>query len=67
MGFPTTSAIRRERGHVHCQAHQWTPTVNEEASEVWWVAPVDLDRFDIHPTMRRQLNDYLNKRYPVID
>lgn len=40
------------------------PTVNDEADAVRWVQPADLDRLDIHPSMRQQLNDYLNGRYP---
>jgi 8-oxo-dGTP pyrophosphatase MutT (NUDIX family) len=44
-----------------------TPTANDEASDVRWVSPGDLDNFDIHATMRRQLDDYLNNRYPVVD
>lgn len=43
------------------------PTVNEEASAVRWIEPTALDDYDIHPTMRRQLNDYLTGRYPVAD
>lgn len=44
-----------------------TPTINEEASAVRWVAPADLDRLDIHPTMRRQIDDHLSGRTPRID
>lgn len=44
-----------------------TPTTNEEASAVHWVDPSALDDYDIHPTMRRQLNDYLTGHYPVAD
>jgi 8-oxo-dGTP pyrophosphatase MutT (NUDIX family) len=36
-----------------------TPTVNDEADAVRWVAPDDLDGLDIHPRMRQQLADYL--------
>lgn len=43
------------------------PTTNEEASEVRWIEPTALDDYDVHPTMRRQLNDYLTGRYPVAD
>lgn len=43
------------------------PTVNDEASAVRWVAAVDLASYDIHPTMRRQIEDYLAGRYPVAD
>ncbi|MGB3438261.1 MAG: NUDIX domain-containing protein [Actinophytocola sp.] len=44
-----------------------TPSANDEASEVRWISPKELDNFDIHVTMRRQLDDYLNKRYPIVD
>lgn len=43
------------------------PAANDEASDVRWVAPAELDRLDIHPTMRRQLDDYLQGSYPTID
>jgi mutator protein MutT len=43
------------------------PAVNDEASDVRWVGPAELAKYDIHPTMRRQLDDYLNERYPVVD
>jgi 8-oxo-dGTP pyrophosphatase MutT (NUDIX family) len=43
------------------------PTVNDEASEVRWVAPDDLMNLDIHPTQWRQLNHYLNRAYPHFD
>ena len=44
-----------------------TPAENDEASDVRWISPEELDHFDIHVTMRRQLDDYLNKRYPIVD
>lgn len=43
------------------------PTVNAEASDVRWVPPTDLDQYDIHPTMRRQIDDYLSGHFPVCD
>jgi 8-oxo-dGTP pyrophosphatase MutT (NUDIX family) len=43
------------------------PSANDEASDVRWISPEDLERFDIHATMRRQLEDYLSERYPVVD
>ncbi|GAA0938753.1 NUDIX domain-containing protein [Nonomuraea longicatena] len=43
------------------------PEANDEASDVRWVAPEDLQGLDIHPTQWRQLNDYLNGAYPHID
>lgn len=43
------------------------PTANDEASAVRWVAAEDLANYDIHPTMRRQIEDYLGGRYPVAD
>lgn len=44
-----------------------TPAVNDEASDVAWVAPGQLGRYDVHPTMRRQINHYLTGDYPHID
>lgn len=43
------------------------PTINNEASDVRWVAPSDLDMLDIHQTMRRQIDHYLTGRYPHVD
>jgi 8-oxo-dGTP pyrophosphatase MutT (NUDIX family) len=43
------------------------PTVNEEASDVRWVPPGELNSLDIHPTMRRQIDDYLSNQIPHID
>jgi 8-oxo-dGTP pyrophosphatase MutT (NUDIX family) len=43
------------------------PSVNEEASEVGWVASGDLRSFDIHPTQWRQLTHYLDGTYPHVD
>lgn len=43
------------------------PTANDEASDVRWVQPVQLDDLDIHPTMQRQLNCWLTGHYPHID
>jgi 8-oxo-dGTP pyrophosphatase MutT (NUDIX family) len=44
-----------------------TPTANEEASEAGWFLPDRLAELDIHPTMRRQINDYLTEQTPHID
>jgi len=43
------------------------PAANEEASDVRWMSPLELDDVDIHPTMRRQLDDYLSGHYPKVD
>lgn len=44
-----------------------TPTANDEASDVRWVQPAELDQLDIHPTMRRQIDDWITGRSPHID
>jgi 8-oxo-dGTP pyrophosphatase MutT (NUDIX family) len=44
-----------------------TPTENEEASDVRWFQPTEFGSLDIHPTMRRQLDDFLAKDYPHVD
>ncbi|HUY47279.1 MAG TPA: NUDIX domain-containing protein [Streptosporangiaceae bacterium] len=44
-----------------------TPAVNDEASDVAWIAPDDLPALDIHPTQWRQLHDYLNRSWPHVD
>jgi 8-oxo-dGTP pyrophosphatase MutT (NUDIX family) len=43
------------------------PSVNEEASDVRWVLPSNLEMMDIHPTQRRQIDDYLTHKYPHVD
>ncbi|MEU9958589.1 NUDIX domain-containing protein [Streptomyces sp. NPDC050982] len=43
------------------------PTVNDEADGVRWVLPGDLDSYDIHPSMRRQIAHYLEGAYPHVD
>lgn len=44
-----------------------SPAVNDEASDVRWVAVADLESLDIHPTQWRQLRDWLNKSGPHVD
>ena len=44
-----------------------TPTVNDEASDVCWVEPGDLEALDIHPTQWRQLRDWLTRAWPHVD
>ena len=43
------------------------PAANDEASDVGWFAPGDMDALDIHPTQWRQLRDWLGGIYPHID
>jgi 8-oxo-dGTP pyrophosphatase MutT (NUDIX family) len=43
------------------------PAVNNEASDVAWVAPGELDALDIHPTQRRQLRDWFDGMHPHFD
>lgn len=42
------------------------PTVNDEADAVCFVEPNDLDEYDIHPSMRQQIGDYLAGTYPYL-
>jgi len=44
-----------------------TPAVNDEASDVRWVAVADLESLDIHPTQWRQLHDWLDGPIPHVD
>lgn len=41
--------------------------VNDEASDVRWVAVDDLEALDIHPTQWRQLHHFLSGKHPNID
>lgn len=43
------------------------PAANDEASDVRWIVPSDLDGYDIHPTMRRQIDDHLSGIGPRFD
>jgi len=43
------------------------PSANDEASDVRWFAPAELAALDIHPTMRRQIADYLSGSIPHVD
>ena len=42
------------------------PTVNDEADVVRFVNPADLDHYDIHPSMRQQIGDYLAGTCPPL-
>ena len=42
------------------------PTINDEADGVEFVAAGDLDSYDIHPSMRQQIGDYLSGSYPYL-
>ena len=44
-----------------------TPAANDEASDVSWFTPDELNTLDIHPTQRRQLRDWLVRSWPHID
>lgn len=44
---------------LHGRPLDGTPTANDEASDVRWFTPAELDALDIHPRMRQQLADYL--------
>jgi ADP-ribose pyrophosphatase YjhB (NUDIX family) len=43
------------------------PAANDEASDAKWFSPAELSEMDIHPTMRRQIEDYLTGRTPHVD
>lgn len=42
------------------------PTINNEADGVRFVQPADLNSYDIHPSMRQQIGDYLAGTYPYL-
>jgi 8-oxo-dGTP pyrophosphatase MutT (NUDIX family) len=44
-----------------------TPAANDEAGEAGWFCPDRLAELDIHPTMRRQIDDHLTNRAPHVD
>ncbi|WP_269432044.1 hypothetical protein [Saccharothrix sp. ST-888] len=41
--------------------------INDGADGVRWIQPADLDQYDIHPSMRQQIGDYLAGMYPNLD
>lgn len=43
------------------------PAANDEASDVRWFAPSELEGLDIHPRMRQQLGDYLSGVRATVD
>ncbi len=43
------------------------PAINAEADGVRWVMPDDLGEFDVHPSMRRQIDHYLTGAHPHVD
>lgn len=43
------------------------PTINEEADGVRWILPSELDAYDIHPSMRKQIAHFLDGTYPHVD
>ncbi|MEV0477167.1 NUDIX hydrolase [Streptomyces prunicolor] len=43
------------------------PTINDEADGVRWVVPSELESYDIHPSMRKQIAHFLNGTYPHVD
>src|SRR5690554_5611644 len=38
------------------------PTPSSESSEVVWVAPVDLDQYPMHPSMRQRIEHWMERR-----
>jgi 8-oxo-dGTP pyrophosphatase MutT (NUDIX family) len=42
------------------------PAINDEADGVAFVPPGDLDKYEIHPSMREQIGDYLSGSYPYL-
>ncbi|WP_067504530.1 NUDIX domain-containing protein [Actinoplanes sp. TFC3] len=44
-----------------------SPTENEEASEVGWFTLGEIERLDVHDSMRRQISDYISGAMPHID
>jgi hypothetical protein len=49
-------------------ADRWAgkPAINDEADGVAFVPPGDLDKYEIHPSMREQIGDYLSGSYPYL-
>ncbi|MCX4760031.1 hypothetical protein OG562_03295 [Streptomyces sp. NBC_01275] len=43
------------------------PTINDEADGVRWILPGELDSYDIHHSMRKQIAHYLDGTFPHVD
>lgn len=43
------------------------PTINDEADGVRWILPDELDSYDIHHSMRKQIAHYLDGMFPHVD
>lgn len=43
------------------------PSANDEAWATGWFTAAELEGLDIHPTQRRQLNDWIGGTYPHVD
>lgn len=43
------------------------PEANDEASDVGWFTPGELNALDIHPTQWRQLRDWFDRTFPHVD
>ncbi|MEU5876969.1 NUDIX domain-containing protein [Spirillospora sp. NPDC047279] len=52
---------------LHARPVGGEPTTTDEASEVRWVTPADLDSYDIHPALRRRIDHGLSLGRPHVD
>ena len=52
---------------LYGQPVEGAPAANDEASDVRWFAPSELEGLDIHPRMRQQLGDYLSGVRATVD
>lgn len=52
---------------LHAQPVGGKLTTTDEASAVRWVAPDDLDNYDIHPALRRRIRHGLSGEVPHVD
>jgi 8-oxo-dGTP pyrophosphatase MutT (NUDIX family) len=59
----TDGEIRQQYENTYIAARSAVnPPVNDEADGVRWIQSADLDQYDIHPSMRQQIGDYLAGR-----
>jgi 8-oxo-dGTP pyrophosphatase MutT (NUDIX family) len=52
---------------LHARPVGGVPQATDEASEVRWVDPADLDGYEIHPAMRRRIEHGLSGATPHVD
>lgn len=63
LEYTSDGEVRQEFSIVFtARALGGEPTPSSESSQVVWVEPVDMDRYEMHPSMRQRVDHYLEGR-----